>query len=359
MADKKRVLVAMSGGVDSSVAAAMLLSQGYEVEGATMQIWPDICDEDEKISVGCCSLSAVDDARLVAYKLGIRYHVFNFKDIFEQTVIEPFKSEYLKGRTPNPCILCNRIVKFEALLGRALALHFDYIATGHYGLIDVNAETGRYQLKQSKTIAKDQTYALYNLTQHQLAHLLLPIGNLTKPEVREYAEKIGLPVFDKPDSQEICFVKDNDYGGFIERSGAKIVKGNFVDKEGNVLGKHKGIVHYTIGQRKGLGISFSEPHFVININADTNEVVLGKSEDTLSSELIAGDLNFISIDGIKEEMRATAKIRYSAPQAACTVFPLEGGRIRVVFDLPVRAITKGQSVVLYNEDGVIGGGVIE
>ncbi len=357
MADKKRVLVAMSGGVDSSVAAALLLEQGYEVEGVTMQIWPDIADEEERITKGCCSLSAVDDARRVAYHLGIRYHVWNFKDLFQQSVIQPFVQEYVAGRTPNPCIRCNKIVKFEALLTRALAVGFDYIATGHYGQIDKFGD--RYVLKRSASIEKDQTYALYNLTQHQLQHLLLPCGTMSKPQLREYAKQKEIPVFDKPDSQEICFVRDNDYAGFIEKAGYPSVPGNFIDTKGNVIGRHKGIFHYTVGQRKGLGMTFGKPMFVVKIDPVANTVTLGDNADTFQNELFAKELNWIAFDQLPDAgISCKVKIRYNGPAQDATVYPANGG-VRVVFDEPVRAVTPGQSAVFYDGDIVLGGGIIQ
>ena len=355
--EKKRVLVAMSGGVDSSVAAAMLLEAGYEVEGATMQIWPDISDEEEKITRGCCSLSAVDDARAVANRLGIRYHVLNFKENFEQNVISPFVSEYTKGRTPNPCVMCNRTVKFEEFLRRALVLGFDYIATGHYGI--VANENGRYLLRRSVTDKKDQTYALYTLTQRQLSHLLLPIGTMEKPEVREKAQTLGIPVFDKPDSQEICFVKDNDYASFIESRGYKSTPGDFVDTSGNVIGRHRGIIHYTVGQRKHLGMTFGKPMFVCGLDPKNNRVILGDNSDTFKTELFADDLNWIAFDKLpKEGIECMAKIRYNGPAQRAFVSS-DGDGVKVSFHEPARAITPGQAVVFYDGDIVLGGGTIE
>lgn len=349
----------MSGGVDSSVAAALLLKKGYDVIGVTMQIWPDMDESRKRTEGGCCSLSAVDDARRVANKLGIPYYVMNFKDIFEEKVINYFKDEYLKGRTPNPCIACNRYVKFDAMLKKAVAMGIDYVATGHYARIEFDGSRGRFLLKRSATEKKDQTYALYNLTQQQLSRTLMPIGDYTKEQVREMARELGLAVASKPDSQEICFVEDNDYGRFIcENTDREIAPGYFVDTEGNILGRHKGIVHYTVGQRKGLGIALGKPMFVVEIDAVNNRVVLGSEDEVFSSSLIADDLNFISIEKLEGEMRVKAKIRYSAREAEAVIQPLPDGKVKVLFDNPQRAITPGQSVVFYDGDVVVGGGVI-
>ncbi len=356
----KKVMLGMSGGVDSSVAAAILLRQGYEVIGVTLQIWQDMDEERQKSEGGCCSLSAVDDARRVANKLGIPYYVLNFKEIFNKTVIEYFKEEYFKGRTPNPCIACNRHVKWQAMLDKALSMGIDYIATGHYAKVMQDAETGRFILKKSVTDRKDQTYALYNLTQQQLSHTLMPVGDYTKDEIREIAKEIGLSVATKPDSQEICFIHDNDYGKFLsENCDKKIVPGKFVDTKGNVLGNHKGIVHYTVGQRKGLGIAFGKPMFVVAVNPENNTVVLGDDSEVFSETLTASDLNFISIPKPIDGMRVNAKIRYSAKEAPATINVIDENRISVVFDIPQRAITPGQSVVFYDRDVVIGGGTID
>ena len=259
---KGKVMLGMSGGVDSSVAAAVLLEQGYEVIGVTMQIWPDIEEGRKQTEGGCCSLYAVDDARRVADRLGISYYVLNFRDVFQQKVIDYFTNEYLSGRTPNPCIACNRFVKFEALLAKAVSMGMDYIATGHYARITYDETGGRYLLKKSVTAEKDQTYVLYTMTQYQLGKTLFPIGEFNKDQVRALARELDLPVASKPDSQEICFVEDNDYGRFIaENTDAGIEPGSFVDMEGNMLGMHRGIIHYTVGQRKGLGLSFGKPMF--------------------------------------------------------------------------------------------------
>lgn len=353
-------MLGMSGGVDSSVAAAVLLEQGYNVIGVTMQIWPDADDERKLADGGCCSLSAVYDAGKVADKLGIRYYVLNFKDAFQEKVIDYFKNEYLKGRTPNPCIACNRFVKFEALLKKAVSMGMDYIATGHYARIVYDDNTGRYLLKKSASDTKDQTYVLYTMTQEQLSRTLFPIGDLTKDKVREIALGLDLPVAHKPDSQEICFIDNNDYGRYInENTDVEIKPGYFVDRAGNILGMHKGIIHYTIGQRKGLGISLGKRTYVVAINPKDNTVVLGDDDDVYSGHLTASDLNFISIPELKDEMRVTAKIRYSAKEAAALISPLDEGRVSVIFDEPQRAVTPGQSVVFYDGDTVVGGGIID
>lgn len=357
---KKSVMLGMSGGVDSSVAAAVLKEKGYEVVGVTLQIWQDMDEERKQTEGGCCSLSAVSDARRVADKLGINYYVLNFKDIFHEKVIDYFNEEYLRGRTPNPCIACNRFVKFEAMLGKAVSMGMDFVATGHYARIGYNGDTGRYQLEKSVTAAKDQTYALYTLTQEQLSRTLFPIGDYEKDKVRQIARELELPVANKPDSQEICFVEDNDYGRYIsENTDAEVRPGWFVDRDGKKLGMHKGIIHYTVGQRKGLGISFGKPMFVVAINPENNTVVLGDETEVFSRGLVASDLNFISIPELTGEMRVNAKIRYNAKEAPAVIFPMQDGRVKVLFDEPQRAITPGQSVVFYEGSVVVGGGVIE
>jgi len=357
---KKSVMIGMSGGVDSSVAAALLLEKGYDVIGVTMQIWPETPEEVKLTEGGCCSLSAVDDARRVANTLGIPYYVLNFKEVFENKVINYFIDKYLKGRTPNPCIACNRHVKFEALLNKAVSMGIDYVATGHYAIIEYNEDRKRYLLRKSVTQAKDQTYALYNLTQEQLSRVLMPIGNFSKDDVRQKAKDLGLNVASKPDSQEICFVDDNNYGRFIEENtDKKIIPGNFVDTKGNVLGKHKGIIHYTVGQRKGLGIALGKPMYVVGLDVENNNVILGEDSEVFGRELIAYDLNFISIDNLEEPMRVKAKIRYSAKEADALIIPIEKDKVKVVFDTPQRAITPGQSVVFYENDLVVGGGIIQ
>lgn len=355
---KEKVVVGMSGGVDSSVAAWLLKEQGYEVIGVTMQIWQDEDTHTQEENGGCCGLSAVDDARRVALDLGIPYYVMNFKEEFKSQVIDYFVEEYEKGRTPNPCIACNRYVKWESLLKRSLDIGADYIATGHYAQID-KLPNGRYALKKSVTAAKDQTYALYNLTQDQLSHTLMPVGAYSKDQIRKIADNIDLNVAHKPDSQEICFIPDHDYAGFIEESrGEKVPEGNFVDLNGGVIGRHKGITHYTVGQRKGLNLSMGHPVFVVEIRPETNEVVIGEGEDVFSDVLRADRINWMAVDGLHgEEMRVSAKIRYSHKGAMCTIKEAEGV-VECRFDQPQRAITPGQAVVFYQGDHVVGGGTI-
>lgn len=356
---KKKVAVGMSGGVDSSVAAYLLKEQGYDVIGVTMQIWQDEDPLAQAENGGCCGLSAVDDARRVADRLGIPYYVLNFKREFKENVIDYFMDEYMHARTPNPCIACNRYVKWEALLNRARELGCDYIATGHYARV-VQFDNGRYALKKSATDRKDQTYALYNLTQEQLAHTLMPVGEYEKEQIREIAAKIGLLIANKPDSQEICFIPDNDYAGYIEReSGKTFPKGNFVDLEGNILGTHKGIIHYTIGQRKGLGLSMGSPVFVVDIRPETNEVVIGSNLDTFHDSLYAGKVNLMSVDALEGEREVVAKIRYSHKGAPCRIRMVDEDTVLCKFEEPVRAITPGQAVVFYDGDIVLGGAVID
>jgi len=355
---KNRVLVAMSGGVDSSVAAFLLKEKGYEAIGITMQIWPDE-REDDSASRACCSLSAVDDARRVADHLGIPYYVLNFKEVFEAKVISYFVKEYVEGRTPNPCIACNRYIKFDELLKKAAQLEAFYVATGHYAVITKDDISKRYLLKRSFDYAKDQTYALYSMTQFQLEHTLMPLGIYSKPQIRDIAKKIGLKVADKPDSQEICFVTDGDYGGFIERREPdKVKQGFFVDTQGNTLGKHKGVAHYTIGQRKGLGLALPNPLYVIEIDAKRNAVILGRADEVFTNEMIVGDINLISRDTLNSPEQCTVKIRYGTKETQATLYPIYDKKLKVSFDTPQRAVTPGQAAVFYQEEVVLGGGTI-
>lgn len=356
--NNKTVVVGMSGGVDSSVAAYLLKEQGYNVIGITMQIWQqeDSCSIEN--NGGCCGWSAVEDARRVCDKLSIPHYVMNFRDVFKRTVIDDFVEEYISGRTPNPCIRCNRFVKWEALLDRSLMIGADYIATGHYAKIR-QLSNGRFAVTKSVTDKKDQTYALYNLTQDQLAHTLFPIGDYEKKDVRQIAESIGLDVANKKDSQEICFIPDNDYCRYLKNSGAKLPGiGNFVDKQGKIIGTHKGIHEYTIGQRKGLGISAEEPLYVCDIDVINNRVVLGGDKDVFENVLYCHKLNYMGIEHFTDGQMVSARIRYGSKEEVCRLTYVKEDVLRCEFINPVRAITPGQAVVFYDDDVILGGGII-
>ncbi len=356
---KKKVVVGMSGGVDSSVAAMLLKEQGYDVIGVTMQIWQDEEEEAREANGGCCGLSAVDDARRVAQRLEIPYYVMNFKKEFKCHVMDYFVAEYLRGHTPNPCIACNRYVKWESLLQRSLEIGADYIATGHYARID-RLPNGRYAICNSVTASKDQTYALYNLTQDQLAHTLMPVGEYTKDEIRGMAEEAGLPVAHKPDSQEICFVPDNDYASFIDReAGTKVPgPGNFVTEDGRILGRHKGITHYTLGQRRGLELPMGERVFVTAIRPETNEVVIGSNQELFTDKVLCDRVNYMAVEDLTEPARVLAKIRYNHKGEYGTLTKQPDGKVLCTFDAPVRAATPGQAMVFYQDEHVLGGGTI-
>ena len=348
----------MSGGVDSSVAAYLLKEQGYDVIGVTMQIWQDQDVFVQSQEGGCCGLSAVDDARRVAERLEIPYYVMNFREDFQKYVIDYFVSEYEKARTPNPCIACNRYVKWESLLRRSLEIGADYIATGHYARI-MQLPNGRYTIRNSVTAAKDQTYALYNLTQEQLSHTLMPVGEYTKDQIRQIAEDIGLQVAHKADSQEICFIPDHDHASFIENyTGKESKPGNFVDLKGNVIGRHKGITHYTLGQRRGLELPMGERVFVTAIRPETNEVVIGSNQELFTDKVLCDHVNYMTVEDLTEPTRVLAKIRYNHKGEYGTLTKQPDGKVLCTFDAPVRAATPGQAMVFYQDEHVLGGGTI-
>lgn len=351
-----KALIAMSGGVDSSVVAYLVKSQGYDCIGCTMKLYDN---EDIGISRNrtCCSLNDVEDARSVAYKIGMPYYVFNFSDSFRENVIEKFVRSYESGETPNPCIDCNRYMKFDKLYERAKILGCEYIATGHYARIE--EYDGKYILKKAFDETKDQSYVLYSLTQEQLAHTLFPLGNMRKTEVRKIAEKNGFINADKPDSQDICFVPNGKYAEFLERfTGKTYPAGCFVSEDGTVLGEHKGIIRYTIGQHKGLGIPSAKPLYVKEINANENAITLCEVQNLYSKEVTACDFHWISEEPPQKEIRCKAKVRYRQKEQSASVIPIDNNMVRIVFDESQRVATPGQAAVLYSGDIVLGGGTI-
>lgn len=346
-----KVMVGMSGGVDSAVSAYILKNAGYDVTGVNCRFY----DEDKsKVS------SDVEDAKKVAEKLHIPFDTYELYDGFESKVISPFISSYLKGETPNPCIECNKHLKFGKLLDKAIDEGFDYIATGHYARVEFDEKSGRYLLRKGKDESKDQSYVLYPLTQRQLSHTLFPLGDMTKDMTRTLAEEMSFVNARKHDSQDICFIPDGDYASFIEgRLDYTLPKGNFISTDGTILGEHQGIIHYTVGQRKGLGIALGKPAFVQSKNAENNTVVLGSNEGLFRRELTARDINLIICDKLTEPLRCKARIRYNAKEQWATVTQTDENHLHIIFDEPQRAISKGQAVVLYDGDIVVGGGTIE
>lgn len=341
----EKVLVGMSGGVDSSATALILKEKGYSVTGLTLKL----CKEDKE--------QDISDAKAVCEKLGIEHLTFDLKKEFKEKVIDEFINQYKIGLTPNPCLECNKYIKFGKMLDLALEKGFDKIATGHYARVEKSGD--RFILKKATDESKDQSYVLYSLTQHQLSHLLLPLGNLSKPQIRSLAEEKGLVNANRPDSQDICFVPDGDYAAFIEETDDfASEKGNYVDINGNVLGLHQGVINYTIGQRKGLGIALGKPQFVIDKDAETNTVILGDEEYLFKTEVLVKKPNFIPFDKLEEAMRVSAKLRYRHRAQSATIYPLENGNVKIVFDRPQRAPSSGQAAVFYDGDTVVGGGKI-
>lgn len=354
---KEKVLVAMSGGVDSSVTALLLKEEGYEVIGITLQLLPKYIPGNW--DGGCCGISNIEDARYVASILDIPHYVLNMRTPFQEKVIDNFLLEYRRGNTPNPCIRCNQFIKFNLLLHKALELGSVFIATGHYARIEYNPEIDKYTLKRGMDLKKDQSYFLYIMNQKQLSHTLMPLGYYTKENVRKIARERGLPVSEKPESQEICFIIGKNYRTFFENFVPdSIIPGPIINKEGKVLGIHKGIVSYTIGQRRGLGIPSKTPLYVTGIVRENHSVIVGKKEEAYHRELLAREINWI-LEPIEKPTRIKAKIRSIHMPSEATVFPVDGDYVHLIFDNPQWAITPGQACVFYQEDTVIGGGTIE
>ncbi len=354
----KKALIAMSGGVDSSVAAYLIIQKGFDAIGVTMKLFDKEANSGTEQS--CCTTQDIEDARAVAEKLGIPYSVVNFQDNFKEKVIDKFISAYENGATPNPCIDCNRYLKFEKLMDKADELNCDYVVTGHYGRVCFDESSGRYLLKKATDLSKDQSYVLYSLSQKQLSKAMFPLGAMTKEETRSLAEQLNFINFNKKDSQDICFVPDGDYAKFIEDfTGKKYPCGEFIDYNGKVLGEHKGIIRYTIGQRKGLGLALPHPMYVMKKDLEQNKVILGENELLFSKELTATDINLITCDKLDKPTRIKAKVRYNQKEQWAIAEQIDENRLHIEFEEPQRAISKGQAVVLYDDDIVVGGGTIE
>lgn len=362
------IAVAMSGGVDSSTVAAMLHRDGRNIVGMTMQLWnqrrlPELVPDGP--TGRCCSLDDVYDARWVAEKLAIPYYVVNFEKRFEEQVVKPFINEYLNGRTPIPCTLCNNYIKFDQFLEMAAGVHADFVATGHYAQIDYDAPSGRYRMKRAVDAAKDQTYFLFGLTQQQLSRTQFPLGAMTKPQVRQLAKDLGVPIHAKVDSQEICFVPNGDYAAFIDSYfkeqgiAPRETQGEIVSTDGEVLGEHAGVHHYTVGQRRGLGISAAEPLYVIATEPMSQRVIVGRNEELLRAAMPVKDINWISVAPLVSPMRAQVRIRNKHMPASATITPVDATRAQVRFDEPQRAVTPGQAAVFYDGEIVLGGGWID
>jgi tRNA-specific 2-thiouridylase len=366
-----KIAVAMSGGVDSSAAAAILKAEGHELVGFTMQLWNQrrgltVDEHGEPLPSRCCSLDDVYDARRVAEELGFPFYVLNLEKDFERDVVAPFVESYLQGETPIPCVACNSRLKFASLDRLAESLGCEKVATGHYARVEFDEETKRYRLLRGRNLQKDQSYFLWELTQAQLARSLFPLGEMSKQDVREVARESGLAVAEKAESQEICFVPDGDYAGFIDRyleaEGARErspQEGEIVNRAGATLGKHQGIHRYTVGQRRGLGLSNERPLYVLQIESARNRIIVGGEEELLSGEFTAAGVNWIAFDNPSEEVRAEVRVRYRHEAQPATIQPMEAGRARIIFDEPQRAITPGQATVFYRGDEVLGGGWIE